>query len=170
MPDKRKSGVELFFINFALFALLLLLHTVGDSVIKIAGATPILTLSALIAFSMFASEWTSSFTGLVLGIFADSVSANGSLFNTVCYLLIALFVSVILHFLFNNNLRSSIAVGLIGSVFFFTLKWLIFFALSPNVQNSLPYLLYTALPSALYTAIAVVPFYYLERYLFKKYS
>lgn len=158
---KKHYGVSL--LNFLLFCLLFLLHYSGILTIRALHATPVLLLPCLVAFSMFCEEITATFAGFAAGIFMDSVSSGSSCFHTVVFLLIALFVSFTVHFLFNNNIRSAILLSLLATLIYYLLRWLIFYTLGGNVTDSLRYLLQFALPSVIYTNLFIVPFYYLQR-------
>ncbi len=169
MNIKKKNTFRYFLINFLIFFILMLFHFSGNISLKIALAEPIPYISLLIAVSMFSSETAAAFSGLVLGFFADSVSAQSSVFNTVCLFLIALAVSVLMHFTFNNNIFSALALGVSGNIFYFLLNWLFFHCFNSGSENISYYLFRIGIPSAIYTAVFIVPFYYFERMLYKKY-
>ena len=91
MTEGRKKSLALYFLNALLFAVLYFVDRGVSPLIKISSATPFLILSLLIAFCMFSGEWTAAVSGIILGIFADSDASTGSFFNTVCFVIIALF-------------------------------------------------------------------------------
>ncbi|MBQ8202686.1 MAG: rod shape-determining protein MreD [Clostridia bacterium] len=164
------KGEKLFaiWVNFLIFVILAFAHNTGFRPFSIGSANPFSVFALLIAFSMFATEWSSCFTGLFLGIFMDSASANGSIFYTAVFFLAALFVSVTSRYFFNNNIRAAIVICLICSLLLFGTRWLIFYAFNMSVNDSMSFLLRSALPSAVYTTVFIIPFYYFERLLFKQ--
>ncbi len=166
MATKRERIFALS-INFLLFFILAFVHNTGFRPFSIGNANPFSVFALLIAFSMFATEWSSCFAGLFLGIFIDGASSNGSIFHTVIFFLAALFVSVTSRYLFNNNIKAAVVICLICSLFLFGTKWIIFYGFNLGVNESVTFLLKSALPSAVYTTVFILPFYYFEKALFK---
>ncbi|MBQ6714104.1 MAG: rod shape-determining protein MreD [Clostridia bacterium] len=154
-------------VNFLLFLILAFAHNTGFHPFSIATANPFAVFALLIAFSMFATEWSSCFAGIFLGIFMDSGSANGSIFYTVLFFISALFVTVASRYIFNNNLRAAIVMCLICSLLLFGTRWLIFYGLHLGAAESITFLFKSALPSAVYTTVFIVPFYYFEKAIFQ---
>lgn len=169
MNIKKKNSHKFFRINFLIFFILMIFHYTGNISLKIAFAEPIPYISLLIAVSMFSSETAASFSGLALGFFADSISSQSSVFNTVCLFLIAFAVSLLMHYTLNNNIFSAIALGISGSMLYFITNWLLFHCFSSGKENISYYLFRIGIPSAVYTAAFIIPFYYFERMLYKKY-
>ena len=170
MNTQKKGRLTVTLINFLIFSVFYIFHFSGNISLKIASAQPILCLSLLVAVSMFSSEWSSAFAGLVLGFFFDSVSSSSSVFNTVIMFIIGLGVSLITHYIFNNNILSAAALSVISSVIYFLLMWLLFYGIGKGAEQSAYYLFRIAVPSAVYTAVFIFPFYFLERALFKKFT
>lgn len=170
MNTQKKRRYISALINFLIFSFLYILHFSGNVSLKIASAQPILCLPLLVAVSMFASEWSSAFTGLILGFFFDSVSINSSVFNTVIMFIIGLGVSLITHYIFNNNILSAAALAVTSSLIYFLLMWLFFYGIGKGAEQSAYYLFRIAVPSAVYSAVFIFPFYYLERTLFEKFT
>lgn len=155
-------------LNFLLFALLYILHYCGVFSIKIIGANPLSPLALLVATCMFCSEGTAAFAGLLLGIFMDAVSADSSFLYTLTFFICAVAVSLTVHYLFNNNIRSAIMLCVICCVFVYLARWLCFYCFGKNLSESIEYLLHYALPSVIYTALFIIPFYFLERRICRK--
>lgn len=150
-------------LNFLLFFMLYIMHYCGIFNIAIIGANPLSPLALLVAVCMFCSEGTAAFAGFTIGIFMDAVSADSSFLYTATFLICGVGTSLIVHYYFNNNIRSAIALCLISCVFVFLARWLCFYCFGKSLTESLEYLLRFALPSVIYTAIFIIPFYYLER-------
>ncbi len=151
-------------INLFLFVVLLLFQYNSGISIKIAGANPLLPLALLFAVSMFVGELSAALIGLAVGVYMDGITATPVGFNAIILFLLALLVSLTVKYLFNNNIRSAIAVCLIATGIYFAFRWLLGFAFS-GIDISLGYLTQFALPSTLYTSAFMIPFYYLEKYL-----
>lgn len=153
-------------VNFLLLALALLIQYNDSFTVKIYSANPMLPLAVLISFSMFASEINSCFAGLIVGIFADSVSGMPVGFNTILFFIVGLAVSLMVRYLFNNNYRSAIMLCLICTGAYFIARWLIGFAFG-GLETSLGYLMRFAVPSIVYTCVFAIPLYYLQKFLLK---
>lgn len=162
----RKLNFSFISVNFLLFATALLIQYNDSFSVKIYSANPMLPLAVLVSFSMFSSEMSASFAGLLLGIFADSVSGMPIGFNTVLFFLIGLAVSLMVRYLFNNNYRCALMLCLLCAVTYFIARWLIGFAFG-GLQTSLGYLMRFAAPSIAYTCVFAIPLYYLQKFLLK---
>lgn len=164
------SGKKTFLIsliNAALFLVLILFHYSGAS-IKISGANPMSALALLVAVIMFSGELGGVLAGTVLGIVLDSVSSTPMGFNTVTLIIISFSATLVSHYLFNRNLKSAIALCLMCALFYFGARWLVGFAFAGDVEGSFEYLIRYAVPSAVYTTVFIVPFFFMEKYLFSK--
>ncbi len=168
MTDKKKVFL-LRFINILLFSVAIIFQYNGVFSIKIATANPIIPLALTVACCMFSSEITSAFTGLIVGIFIDSVSSTPQGFNAVVFMITAVAVSLIAKHLFNNNVFAAVSLCFLSSVFYFLMRWLFCYAFSLSLTESLTYLMRFALPSAVYTAVFMIPLYFLEKFLYNKY-
>lgn len=159
----RSKSLLVALLNFLIFAFLFILHYTKAFQIGNLKANPVSIIPFLVAFSMYNEEWAAAFTGMAIGIFMDSTSVAADGFHTLVLGIIGLTVAFIVHYLFNNNLRSAIALSLLASLFYFVLRWLFFHAIGGNIDDSIYYLMQYALPSVLYTSIFIFPFYYLQR-------
>ena len=165
----QKSIFKLRLINTFIFILLLCIQYNGVFNIKIAQASPLLFLALLVALCMFCSELTAAVSGVILGIFVDTVTSTLPGFNAILLPLLGLAIALIVRYLFNNNIFSAIALCAVCSTLYYLLRWIFGFAFSSSLAENLTYLLQTALPSVLYTTIFIIPFYYLEKALYKKF-
>lgn len=168
MPDKKKKSV-LILINALLLIAACTIQYNGIFTVKIGNANPMLPLCVLISLSMFSSELGAVIAAMFTGMIADSAAATPIGFNTVIMMVTALSVSITVHYFFNNNIRSAAALAAMASLFYFTLRWL-FAIFIGSIAEDLEYLLSFALPSAVYTTVIVIPLYYLQRYIHKRYS
>lgn len=156
--------------DFVLLALSLILHFNSLFSLKIYGAIPMLPLAFLVAISIFSSELYSFMSALLVGIFVDSISSVSFGFNTCIFMVIALFVALTSHYLFNNNVRAALALAAMSSFIYFVLRWFFFDAITHSVRDSFTYLYKVAMPSALYTAIISVLVYLLKKSINKKFN
>ena len=164
---KSRKALFVFLINAAIFFILLLFHYSGAS-IRIATANPISALALLVAVIMFSSELTGVCAGVILGVFMDSVSMTPQGFNTVTLMLLSFAATIISHYVFNRNIQSAATLCLLFVTVYFLARWLVVFAFSGDIEGGFNYLITTAAPSDIYTTVFIVPFFYLERYLFSK--
>ena len=165
---KKERHIGIFFINLAIFILLLLLHFSGITNIKISGASLMLVLPMLTAFSMFFDELYAAFTGLAVGICMDAFTSGTYCFNALSLMLLGLAVSFTAHYLFNRNIRSALVLSFFYCAVYYFFRWLCFYAFDSGVEDSFIYLFRYGFPSAVYSALFVVPFYFLERFFYKK--
>lgn len=168
MTDRKKVFM-LRLINTFIFAFLIAFQYNSVFSIKIQTANPMVTLALLVSVSIFSSEQTAAFAGMATGIFIDCVSNTSSCFHTVLFLCLGLAVSLAAHHLFNNNIFSACALCFLSSVFYYLLRWVFTYAFSLSFTENLTYLMRIAIPSAVYTTVFIIPFYYLEKFLYKKF-
>ena len=154
-------------VNFMLFFLAFIFHYTDIIDISIKNAEPLIIISLLTAFSMFSGTGASAAVGLLTGIFMDSSASGAVCFNAAVLMLSAAMVSVFAERLFNRNIRSAILLCVLTSLFYFLLRWAVFYAFRSGAQDNLTYLLSYAFPSVLYTDIFVFPFYFLYKYFHK---
>lgn len=167
-----KSNKNLFIlrlINGILFAVLIFVQYSATFSFKILHANPMLPLALLVAICIFCSEVTGAISGLAVGVFIDATAATPQGFNAITFMLIGLAATLIIRYLFNNNIFSAIALCLLCSAFYFILRWIFCYAGSISLTENLTYLMQTAFPSVIYTSVFIIPLYYLERFLYKKF-
>ncbi len=164
-----KNIFKLRFINTLLFILLIFIQYNGVFSLKIATANPMLPISLFVAVCMFCSELSSVISGLIIGVFIDSVAATPAGFNATILMIFGICISLIVRHLFNNNIWSAISLCLMTTTVYFLLRWLFCFAFSVSFTETLTYLMQTVFPSVFYTTAFAVPFYYLEKFLYKKF-
>lgn len=165
----QKNIFTLRLINALLFVTLIFIQYNSTFSFKISHANPMLPLALLVAVCMFCSELTAALSGLIVGIFVDTTANTPQGFNSITFLIIGLCAVLIIKYLFNNNILSVVTLCVICTIFYFMLRWLFCYAFSMSLTENLTYLMRTAFPSCLYTAVFVIPFYYLEKYLHKKF-
>lgn len=163
----KKHHPWIFIANVLIFFTLILIHTSEFIDISIKTATPLLLLPLLTAFSVFAPIGSAAAAGFVSGAFLDSVAGSTYCFNTIVFMLIGVFVSLVANNLFNKNIFAAAVLSLITSGAYYLLLWLCFHCIGASAENSIGYLLRYALPSAVYTAVFIFPFYFLYKYFNK---
>ena len=166
MNQNRLRRYAVALTEFIIFAVLLLLHYSGALHITVLRANPITVIPFLITFAFFNEEWVSAIVGMTVGIFMDSASAQYSLFHTVLLMLLGLTVCLTVRHLFNNNVRSAIALSLLATLLYFIMRWIFFHAVGGSMEDSIFYFMHYALPSVIYTNLFAIPFYYLQKKLY----
>lgn len=169
LMKNKKNIFTLRLINILLFVLLVFVQYNATFSIKIAHANPMLPLALLVAICMFCSELTGAISGLIVGIFIDSTASTTQGFNATVFMILGLCVTLIIRHLFNNNIFSAVTLCLLCSAVYYLIRWIFYYIGSVSLTENLTYLMQTILPSVLYTAVFIIPFYYLERYLYKKF-
>ncbi len=165
MTDRKKVFL-IFLINTLLFSVLILFHYAGNG-IKIMNANPMSALALLVCIIMFSGELSGVITGIAVGVILDSVTSTPIGFNTITLAIISFIAVLISHFLFNRNIKSALVLCLICSALYFSARWIAGFAFAGDVRGSFGYLLRYALSSTVYTTVFAVPFFYIEKKLFK---
>lgn len=165
----KNNAWQIILINILLFVVFVLLGGSSNVNLTVSNATPLIPIALLISISIFYSEGIAVFSGFVFGAFIDSYSSLPFGTSSVFLLVAALASSLIIRHLFNNNLRSAIALCLMVSLLYFTLKWLIVYS-SSDLESSIGYLVQFGMPSAVYTTVFVIPFYYLQKFIIRKFA
>lgn len=166
METKKRHPV-IAVLSFLIFFAVFILHYSANIDISIKNASPLTMLPLLCAFSMFVQPPAAAFAGLVLGTAMDGVSMGAYCFNAIVLMLSAVMVSALTANLINKNIRSAILMSVLVSLFYFVMRWLVFYAFAEGAKGNLTYLLSFAFPSAVYTALFIFPFYFICRYLNK---
>lgn len=165
----RKNIFILRLVNTLVFVVLIYIQYSSNFTLKIAAANPILPIALLVPICMFCSELTAATSGLLVGIFMDTVSATPPAFNAITLMMLGLTTALIIRHLFNNNILSSIALCALCTTAYFIMRWVFCFAFSATFSENLTYLMQTAFPSVIYTSVFDIPFYYLEKFLYNKF-
>lgn len=153
-------------INIVVALLTFILQYNSFNIFGSLNATPMFSLGFIIVLSMFFPEFNSFFLGLLFGIITDSVATTAFGFNTIFMPLICLGVSLLSHYLFNNNIKSCTVISLLVSFSYFAVRFLIFYP-SVNAKEIMTYLIKTDLPSAIITSVFSVLLYLFEKRAFK---
>ncbi len=165
----QKNMFTLRFINALLFVALFLIQYNGAFNIKIINSSPLLPLTLLVAVCMFCSELTGAFTGLIIGILIDTVASTPQGFNAVIFCVIGLCAVLIVKHLFNNSILSAVALCALCALFYFVLRWIFCYAFSLSFTENLTYFINAIIPSCLFTALLIIPFYFLEKFFYKRF-
>ena len=97
----RKNIFILRLINTLIFAILIYIQYNSNFTLKIDTANPVLPIALLIPICMFCSELTAAISGLLVGIFMDTVAATPQGFNAISLMILGLASALIIKHLFN---------------------------------------------------------------------
>lgn len=161
-----KAKNKRIFINILLGLLTLVLQFDGWFINIKYDIYPLIPLAFTVVVSMYASELSAFICGMVIGIFVDASSSVHYSFNTILYPLIAFFVSLLVHYLFNNNIRSCIVISFFAAVLLLSLRFVVSYPLI-GFNNLFRHFLNSVVPSALLTSIFSILFFYIEKKIFK---
>ncbi len=165
--DSRKNNSILQAICYiALFFILFMISFTEILPLKIGNAYPFPIIAAVITVAYYHGEWVGFYSGLTVGIFADAVTAEVIVANTLTLSVVGCLAGFLLRFYMNKNIFSAAFLSLCGAAIFFTVKWISYFT-AIGFQDGLTYLLFFALPSAIYSAVFIFPLFYLGK-LIKK--
>ena len=160
------SSRKYIFLNIVIAVLTFVFQYNSFDIFGSLNATPMFSLGFIIVLSMFCSELSSFILGLAFGIMTDAVATTALGFNSIVLPLICFGVSLLSHYLFNNNIISCAVISLSVSFVYFTVKFMIFYS-SVNAKETMMYLMRTAIPSAIITAAFSVLLYLFEKRAFK---
>ena len=127
---------------------------------------PLFPFAFVIVFSMFSSELTAFITGMVMGIFVDSSSSSLFSFNTIAYSLTAFLVSLLVHYLFNNNIRSCTVISFFSTAFLLLVRFIVSYS-DLGLNYMLKNFLNSIVPSAVLTVIFAVLLFLAEKKIYK---
>ena len=151
-------------VNILIIVLLAVFRYSGLATFKIGETVPVVLLPVVIAVAMFFGDNASLLSALLAGVLMDSMSADSSWYNTVFFVIAAAVCNFLSSRFLNRNLKAAVYITLIVSLFYFFLKYLIFFVFG-GISVNYDYFLLYLIPSVVYTAAFIVPFYFLEKKL-----
>ena len=99
----------------------------------------------------------------------DAVANTPPGFNAIVFCFLGLLAVLVTKHLFNNNIISAITLCVLCALLYFLLRWIFCYAFSLSFTENLTYIINTVIPSCVFTAIFIIPFYYLEKALYKKF-
>lgn len=154
---------KLIYIRRAIFAVLIVLtaavqNTPGTA-IKIGSATALLPLSLTVCVAMGEKSVPALLFGAFSGAFLDMFSSNTDGFFTLTLAVVGFTCSLLVTFQMQNNIRTTLLLAFISSVFVNTLYWLFFFVMKNYDMLLHVYVKYYLSSSILTTAAAVLYFY-----------
>lgn len=166
MTDKKKN-IPFYLLTALITLVLFIVQYNGVFSLKIGGANPMLVFALCVCYSMFSGELNAVIYALILGALTDgAASGTTGFFNTCLFMLTAFAVSLIVRYVFNNNFRAALALGIITGTFYYILRF-IFCVPKGTLENSVGYLLSSSLPSVIYTAVVTLGLYFVVRLIFK---
>lgn len=160
----RKKRFIAAFVNILVLCFAFFLRYSGTGILNIGGAVPLILLPIAISITVFYSENVALVTGIIVGVFMDSVSADSSIFNTLFMIIGCVVCNLLSARFFNRNLKSALCLSACMSFLYFSLKYIIFFAFSGVLVNY-DYFTLSLIPSAVYTSVWILPFYFLNKKL-----
>ncbi len=141
------------------FALLFLINYTEILPLRIANASPMPLVAAVVTVAFYYGEWLGFWSGLIAGIFADAVSSQLTGFNTILLMLIGLIAGLLMTYILNKNIYAAGVLSLSANILYFGAKWLVEY-LFLGSNDAADYLLFYAAPSAVYSALFIIPFYF----------
>ncbi len=169
MERNQKRFSYFVYIGIAvLYFVIYIISRIPGLSLTVFGITPILLIPALIAGTMFFKETFSCVAGFYVGVLLDSVAPTG-FFHTAVFTLLGTVAGILATHLLNKNIRAAALLTLGTSFIYYLSKWFFYICLG-NEPMKLKYLLEISLPSCIYTALYIIPFFYLFRFIYKKFS
>ena len=163
MNVKHKHFVAAF-INVLLILAISVLRFSGLATFQIGQAIPIVLLPVIIAIAMFYGDNAAILSAIIAGALMDSMASNSSCFHTVFFVIVAAVCNFLSNRFVNRNLKAAAYLTLIVSLFYYFLKYLIYFVFC-RISVGYDYFLLYLIPSVVYTTAFIIPFYFLEKKL-----
>ena len=169
MEHNQKRFSYFVYLGIAvLYFFIFILSRVPGLSFTLFGITPILLIPALMAGAVYFKENFSLIMGIYVGVLLDSTTATG-FFNTATFTVIGFLAGILATHLLNQNLRAAALLTLIMSFLYYFAKWFFYIFLG-NEPQKLAFLLQISIPSCIYTTLYIIPFYYLFRFIYKRFS
>jgi rod shape-determining protein MreD len=162
VKEKNRNNLILVFQAFVIFCIGII-HYSSFISLKIGNASPLIIIPFLIVVCFFSGMWRGVIFAFIYGIYMDSIAADTLCFNTLVLGITMCVCGLLITHVLNRNISAVLLLSLLTCVFYFLLKWLIFY-LFAGVEHNQEYLFYYAVPSAIYTAAFSLPFYYVAKF------
>lgn len=154
-------------ITIGVVAFILFLIQYSGLLPELNHASPFNLLLPIVIFAgMYLGEWGGAVCGLIIGIFADAVSADVTCFNTVIYMIIGCVSGLFITYLFNNTAVAATFLSLIFSFLFETARFIMYYTMTGFETAAYHYTKYS-LVSALFTFLLSIPMYFVFKKLMK---
>ena len=128
------------------------------------GVKPVLPVVFALSISMFESEGSAMWVGLIAGLLMDLGSSGVFGFNALFLMLLCYGCGTLVVFLMRNNIVSAMVLGIAGLVILEFLRWFFFVALWGD-QKMWYYLYAIMLPRVVYSAAVIPIAFYFNRAL-----
>ncbi len=164
-----KHTSTFFIITSGIALFLFLLDSTGILIPRFGRATALLLLPLLTAIAMAAREWIGLLFGMGFGLLLDTVGSEALCFNTIMLFIIGCLCGLLCSYFVNDNIFAAIVLSFFSNLFYFVVRWLIFYVAAGRPQV-FDYLWRYCIPTIIYNTIFIIPFYYLIKYISKKTS
>ena len=162
MDNKKRI---LHYIGYAVIILLAYFIQFSPLMAPILGAYPMPLFMTVIIMSMFERDLQSGIIGLICGILTDINAVNGSGLHALVYMFIAVFISLFVETLLQNNILSLICISL-PALFINSLIEL--FTKTTVTSGAFQLYMSTFLKSAILSFIFIITYYLIFRPIFGK--
>lgn len=164
--NNRRARFITAFVNTLLIILFFLARTTGIATFSIGNAIPVILLPLVLSIIVFYDETAGLFASALAGLLMDTVSSEGSLFNTLFFVIAGTACSLLATRYLNRNLKAMLCLSAGFSFGYFFIKHLVFTAFR-GIGANYDYFMIHLIPSAIYTAALFIPFYFFQKYLIK---
>lgn len=128
------------------------------------GVKPLLLVVFALSISMFESEGSAMWIGLIAGLLMDIGSSTVFGFNALFLMILCFFCGTLVVFLMRNNIVSAMVLGTAGLLIMELIRW--FFVLVLWGDPKVWYYLYAVmLPRVVYSAVLIPVAFYFNRAL-----
>lgn len=134
----------------------------------IFGVRAMLLIPAVVCISMYEREIPGIFFGLFAGILWDSFSSGINSFNAIMLTIFGFICGALIGYIMRNNIVTALILTASSVTVYNTVYWLFAYVFKSYSGAGRVYLTFY-LPSCLYTIILMPVFYYLTRFIVKKF-
>ncbi len=128
------------------------------------GVKPMLLVVCALSISMFESEGSAMWVGMIAGLLMDLSASKAFGFNTLVLMIICYLCGALVVFLMRNNIVSAMVIGIGGLLVISILRWFFFVALWGD-PKTFYYLYAIMLPQLVYSAALIPVAFFFNRSL-----
>ena len=135
--------------------------------IAIWGLIPNINMPLIVAISVIDGPFTGAITGLILGIFSDSLSSGISVIHSLTYLYFAIIFGNITNNYLRKNLGTAMMFTFLGTIILDEIIHFLHFSIW-GVSGFFSAIINPILPTAVYSTFIGIPvYYYTKKFLCK---
>ncbi len=166
---KRKKEKRNSVIRWCIYGLLLAVSYIYMTTAPLTLRTPLFVIPIVMCIAMYEEPFDSAIIGCVAGLLLDTAQGTLIGFSAIAMLWCCLGTSLLFHFFMRRHIVNIVMLNAAAIVIQGILHYFFFYAIWEYDKGGQIFL-DRFLPVMIYTAIAVFPFFFLVRFLVKKFG